>query len=141
MKKTPTCLRLLGAAGASLVLSGAALADAPAPAATEALADVSSQIVVRDAATGRLRAATAQEANQLRATAPVRAGVRLNTEQRFHFSGARGVRLSNEFLSHATVSVLPDGSLVEQCNHTPEEAAIAHKAIQTVKANANLPTE
>jgi hypothetical protein len=137
MTMSPLCVRLIGATVASLALSGAALADT----AAAAPADVSSQIVVRDATTGNLRAATAQEANQLRTSAPVRAGARLNTEQRFHFSGARGVRLSNEFLSHATVTVLADGSLVEQCNHTPEEAAIAHKAIQTVKANATLPTE
>lgn len=140
MSKTFSSLRLLGATGASLVLSGAALAQAAAPAA-EAPADVNSQVVVRDAATGQLRAPTALEAQQLRSATATRAAGRLNTEQRFHFSGARGVRLSNEFLSHATVTVLPDGSLVEQCNHTPEEAAIAHKAIQTVKANANLPTE
>ena len=129
--------RALCVAGAGLLLTGAVFAQT----AAEAAADVSNQIVVRDAASGRLRAATAEEANVLKAAQGTRAPLRLNTEQRTHFSGARGIRLSNEFLSHATVVRLADGSLVEQCNHSPEEAAVAHKAIQLVKANANLPTE
>lgn len=127
-----TCTRALGAGSAALLLAGTALAqDADTTA---------SQIVVRDAATGAMRAANAAEARALAGERAAAVGVRLNTLQRSHFSGARGVRLSNEFLNHSVVVRMPDGSLVEQCFHTPEEAAIAHKVVSVTKSTA-LPTE
>lgn len=127
----------IGTGAAALLLAGAALAQAEAPAAAETTA---SQIVVRDATTGALRAATPVESRALTGE-PTRSSIRLNTAQRSHFSGARGVRLSDEFMNHAVVTRLPDGSLVEQCFHTAEEAALAHKPVSVMKAPAPLPTE
>lgn len=122
--------RALGLGSVALLLAGAAMAQADT---------TSSQIVVRDAATGALRAANALEAKALAGERSI--GIRLDTAPRAHFSGARGVRLSDEFLNHAVLVRLPDGSTVEQCFHTPEEAAIAHKAMFAAKAAAALPTE
>lgn len=126
-----TCTRVLGIGSAALLLAGSALAQSDTTA---------SQIVVRDANDGALRAASAAEARALTGER-ASAGVRLtNTQQRAHFSGARGVRLSDEFMNHAVVVRMPDGSLVEQCFHTAEEAAVAHKVVSVMKAAA-LPTE
>jgi len=141
---SPSRTRALGLGAAALLLAGAAMAQATDTAANTAantaVEATSSQIVVRDAATGALRAASALEAKAL-ASERASAGIRLNTQPRAHFSGARGVRLSDEFMSHAVLARLPDGSVVEQCFHTPEEAAIAHKAMFAAKATNVLPTE
>ncbi len=134
-----TCTLALGAGGAALLLAGTALAQAEtAPAA--ATDTSSNMIVVRDAATGELRAPTALEARALNPDRGV-PGARLNTLQRTHFSGARGVRLSDQFMNHSVIARLPDGSVVEQCFHTPEEAAIAHKAAAMTKTPAPAATE
>jgi len=137
-----SCARALGGGGIAIALAGAALAQAEGPTASMASEGVANQVVVRDAATGKLRAASAKEARDLageRASAP--AAEPLNTAPRVHASGARGVRLSDEFLNHAVIARLPDGSVVEQCFHTPEEAAIAHKSMSIKSAPAALPTE
>lgn len=134
-----SCTRALGAGSAALLLAGAALAqaDATPAAATESTANM---IVVRDAATGELRAPTAFEARALNNDRAA-IGTRLSTLQRSHFSGARGVRLSDQFMNHSVVARLPDGSLLEQCFHTSEEAAIAHKVAAIAKTPATAPTE
>jgi hypothetical protein len=135
--KFKSCLGAFGVGCAALLVSAAALAQ------TEPVSDTSAnQIVVRDAASGKLRAATAAEARALtpeRATAG--AAVRLDTQQRSHFSGARGVRLSDQFMNHSVIARLADGSLVEQCFHTPEEALIAHKSITAQKTSTAAATE
>ena len=137
-----SCARALGGGGLALVFAGVALAQAEAPAAAAASDSVANQVVVRDAATGKLRAASAKEARDLSGErAAIPAGQPLNTAPRVHVSGARGVRLSDEFLNHAVIARLPDGSVVEQCFHTPEEAAIAHKSMSIKQAPAALPTE
>ena len=136
-----SCTRALGAGGAALLLAGAALAQA-GTAAGAAAETTDNQIVVRDAVTGALRAATPNEARKLtEGRVATDARVRLNTEQRAHFSGARGARLSDAFMNHSVIARLPDGSLVEQCLHTEEEAAIAHKVVSIMKPPAPLPTE
>jgi hypothetical protein len=137
-----SCARALGGGGIALAFAGAAFAQAETPTAAMVGDSVANQVVVRDAQTGKLRAASVQEARALtaeRAAAP--SGQPLNTAPRLHASGARGVRLSDEFMNHAVIARLPDGSVVEQCFHTPEEAAIAHKSMSIKKAPAALPTE
>ena len=123
-----------------IVRAGAALALAAA--AVPALADAevaNSQIAVRDAATGRLRAATADEARALQATrAP--AGTALHTVQRSHASGAKGVRLNDSFMSYSVVVRQPDGSMAEQCFASQAEADAAVAAAAKNQAQA-LPTE
>lgn len=124
---------LIVRAGAALVLAASAL---PALADAEG---ASSQIIVRDAATGRLRAPTADEARALqgtRANAPATSLGR--TLQRSHASGAKGVRLNDSFMSYSVLVRQADGTLAEQCFASQEEADAAVAA--AAKSN-QLPTE
>lgn len=124
-----------------IVRAGAALALAAS--ALPALADAevaNSQIVVRDAATGRLRAATADEARALQATRPAASGTALRTVQRSHASGAKGVRLNDSFMSYSVLVRQPDGSVAEQCFASQEEADAAVAAAAKNQTQA-LPTE
>ena len=112
----------------------------PEQAQTAVTAD-SNQIVVRDAGTGQLRAASPEEAATLREQ---RASNRLriapqSTLPRFHASGARGTRLTDEFMSHSVLVRQPDGSLKEFCFESREaaEAALKTPAVTT----QTLPTE
>jgi hypothetical protein len=134
-----SCTRALAAGSTALLLAGTALAQAETAPATAA-DTTSNMMVVRDAVSGELRAPTALEA---RALSPDRGvpGARLNTLSRTHFSGARGARLSDQFMNHSVVARLADGSVVEQCFHTPEEAAIAHKVAAMTKTPAPAVTE
>jgi hypothetical protein len=99
------------------------------------------QMVVRGAATGALRAPTADEAQAMgprphtahRRAAPA-------TLPKVHFSGARGARLHDEFMSYTVVVRQPDGSLAEQCFSSKAEADAAVKSARVVRA-VNLPTE
>jgi hypothetical protein len=97
------------------------------------------QMVVRDAASGQLRAATAEEAQTLkpminaRITAPT-------TLSRVHSSGAQGARLTDEFMSYSIVVRQADGSLAEVCFSTREEAEAALKTPLAKPANT-APTE
>jgi hypothetical protein len=136
-KKIQSRARKLSAAGLGLALIGfaamplQALAEdrqAPAkPAAIESSDDIT---VVRDAETGKLRAATPEEHNalqQLKASrlrnARVAPAVPL---QKWHASGARGVRLTDEFISSAVAVRKPDGSVGQECfdSHEAAEAAV-----------------
>lgn len=124
-----------------IVRAGAALALAAS--ALPALADAevaNSQIVVRDAATGRLRAATADEARALQATRPAASSTALRTVQRSHASGAKGVRLNDSFMSYSVLVRQPDGSVAEQCFASQEEADAAVAAAAKNQTQA-LPTE
>jgi len=131
------------------VASGFALAGAAAmpaladtePATAAPSSAVSSQIVVRDAATGRLRAPTAEEARELQPRADaVRDAASARTLPRVHASGARGARLSDAFMNYSVMVRQPDGSLVEQCFGSREEAESALKAGGVAKSTT-LPTE
>ncbi len=102
----------------------------------------SNQIVVRDAGTGQLRAASPEEANTLReqhATGRLLRVAPQSTLPRFHASGARGARLTDEFMSYSVVVRQPDGSLKEFCFESREAAEAALKA--PVAAPQTLPTE
>ena len=135
-----TCLRL---AGASLVLAAAlpVLAQAEAvKAAPTATAAATNQVVARDAVTGELRAATADEAKALQGKAKSRT-VAAQPSLKAHASGAQGVRLTDEFLSHVVVVRRADGSLVTQEYSSKAEAEAAVKSPAPAAKPATAPTE
>jgi len=153
-----SCARSVSVAGTGLALVGIAAlplqalahdghAEAAKPAQAQAPADANAQVVVRDAATGQLRAATPEEAQALHAS---RAGVATlrksavaaTPQARFHPSGARGARLTDEFMSYSVVVRQPDGSLATLCFESREEADAALKAAASpVAKTSTLPTE
>lgn len=131
---------------AGVLLAAASLAaqaaDAPAPApGADTVATVASdaQVVVRDAATGHLRAPTESETQALHAAAPKLRRIPGTPMQRSHHSGAKGVRLTEEFMSYSVVIKQADGRLVEYCFPNAEAAEAAVKA--PVSAPNTLPTE
>jgi hypothetical protein len=112
MSKQTTFQRLLGAAGV-LALCAAAL-----PAVAQ------EQTVTRDADSGKLRAATSEELqtlaakkakNAMRVAAPT-------TLSKTHSSGARGARLTDEFLTSSVAVRQADGTVVVQ--HGTTEADV-----------------
>jgi len=153
-----SCARSVSVAGTGLALVGIAAlplqalahdghAEAAKPAQAQAPVDANAQVVVRDAATGQLRAATPEEAQALHAS---RAGVATlrksavaaTPQARFHPSGARGARLTDEFMSYSVVVRQPDGSLATLCFESREEADAALKAAASpVAKTSTLPTE
>jgi len=128
--------------GAGLVLAGAAAlpaqagtADAAAPAT-----DSNAQVVVRDAETGKLRAATAEEARTLTSKSDGLRRAPIAPLAKTHASGARGMRLNDAAMSYSVIVRQPDGRLVEQCFDSQEAADAAVKAASVAKSNI-LPTE
>ena len=117
-----------------------AAADAAPPVSTAASGDA--QIVVRDAATGRMRAPTAEEAQVLHnhSRALRRASSPTVPESKSHWSGARGVRLTDDFMTYTVVVKNADGSLVELCVEGNEATARVLKAASVAKSTT-LPTE
>lgn len=139
---------LLRAACASLAMLGAAAlplsAAAQTPSTPETGIDASNDItVVRDAESGKLRAPTAEEAAALKQKAAPHARALRSAPpppmQKFHASGARGARLTDEFVSSAVMVRGPDGKLAAQCVDSHAAAEGIHQAghIHTTKA----PTE
>jgi len=142
-----SCVRSASAIGTGLALAGLAALPiqalaveagaAPAPAEGN-----SNLMVVRDAVTGQLRAATAEEARALQRPGAARLpGARLNTVPHMHTSGARGARLSDELMSYSVVVRQADGSLAEYCFASREDADAATKGLPVAKNTNNLPTE
>ena len=115
---------------------GARAADAPVDPVTTA---GDAQVVVRDAATGRLRAPTAGEFETLHAEGAKLRHVARPPLEKFHRSGAHGARLTDEFMSYSVMIKQPDGRLVEYCFEGPE-AAEAAMAAPAAPVNT-LPTE
>ena len=129
------------ALGASMSASAqSSPAAAPVTEASEPAADA--QIVVKDGDTGKLRAATPEEAHALRAgRANARAGRGgASPESRSHWSGARGARLTDEFMSFTVVVKRADGKLVELCVEGAETTAKVVASAPQFKP-ATLPTE
>ena len=142
-----------GMAGSALALASIAAWAAPAV-AQEATAQAAKpeqaapvdtsagQIVVRDATSGELRAATAEEAQALReqhAKGRLRIAPQA-TLARYHYSGARGARLTDEFMNYSVVVRQPDGSLKEFCFQSREAAEAAVK-VSPVIATSTAATE
>jgi len=138
-KKFTTSPRLLCAAGITLALLGLVSQSAVAQEApTAANVDTTeSMTVVKDATTGKLRAATAEEHASLKAAGAARA-MRVApkaTQQKVHASGARGARLTDEFLSSEVAVRQPDGTIAMQCfdDHAAAENAVASANVHTVE--------
>lgn len=120
-------LALLG-----LAMQGAAAQEAPARPAAQSK---DAMTVVRDAETGKLRAPTAAEQAALQSQAQARASGNASamrtapqaTQQKFHASGARGARLTDEFVGSAVAVRKPDGGVETQCvdSHGAAKSAVA----------------
>ena len=149
-----THARSLRALGTGLALAGVAAlpmqalaqaiaTDAAKPAqAQDSVEFGANQVVVRDAATGHLRAASPDEANALRSRVHALRSAPQAMMPRVHYSGARGTRLTDEHLSHSVVVRQPDGSLATLCFDSREEAEAATKASATTAKPINtVPTE
>ena len=119
--------RLLCAAGITLALLG--LVSQSAVAQEAPLQSNESLTVVRDADTGKLRNATAAEATALRAQAANQlrsARIAPQTPlQKFHVSGARGARLTDEFVTSSVAVRKADGSIEMQCFDSHDAAKSA----------------
>ena len=127
----------------ALRAAGLCLAMAGAFALPHASAQQTGAVVVKDAETGKLRAATPEENNALLAAGKAKVqAMRIApepTRSKFHSSGATGARLTDEFISSATVVRAADGTLVHECldaaghaNHAPHAPQAATPAPTTV---------
>lgn len=133
-KKSKQALR-----AAALGLAVAGTFALPSAGAQEAASAISQDnaVVVKDGVTGKLRAATVQENNALKenngnAKKQMMRVAPQQTLKKYHRSGATGARLTDEFMSSATVARAADGSLVHECvdvaghvNHAPQAASPA----------------
>jgi hypothetical protein len=125
--------RLLCAAGITLALLG--LVSQSAAAQEAAAPSNESLTVVRDPGTGKLRSATAEEHMALQAQAQSQSAGRMRTlrapapqafQQKYHASGARGVRLTDEFVSSVRAVRQPDGSIATyESNDADQSAPVA----------------
>ena len=124
-QKQQTGLRALRAVGIALALMGFAGQSAIAQ---EAVVSNESQTVVRDAETGKLRGATPAEAVALKAQS-VKANARIApkaTLQKTHSSGARGARLTDEFLTSSVAVRNADGSITVTHGDTQNADSTGH---------------
>lgn len=155
IEKFKSYARAAGVTGSSLVVVGIAAlplqvaaheaqAEKPARVQNTAVSASVNQIVVRDADTGALRAATPAEAealatqsrpSQLRRAAPA------TMLSRTRADGARGVRLTDESMSFSVMVRQPDGSMAEVCFDSREQAEAAVKASSLATKAATAPTE
>jgi hypothetical protein len=133
MSKHTSIQRLLGAAGV-LALCAAALPavaqQAGQQVSEQAVQSTDAVTVTRDATTGKLRAATAEEQQALKA-AKAKFAMRVAApapQQKVHASGARGARLTDEFLTSSVAVRQPDGTLKIQHGTTETADADAHAA-------------
>lgn len=127
----------------------ATAAPTVAPAAQDRLpvteAPQDTLVVVRDAETGKLRAATNEERaalQSLRASKRVMAlsAVAATPQIKRHaMSGATGVRMTDDMLAHSVVVRRPDGKLEELCFPSKQEADAA--VARGFTAKAELPTK
>ena len=128
-QKHQTGPRLLCAAGITLALMGLVTT------ATAQEVQSDSLTVVRDAETGKLRNATAEEHEALKAQAQS-STARVRTlraapqafQKKYHANGARGVRLTDEFMSSLRAERQADGSIktYESSNADQSEAVAGH---------------
>jgi hypothetical protein len=131
--------RLLCAAGITLALLG--LVSQSATAQEAPVQSTDSLTVVRDPETGALRHATAAEQATLRSQAAsnnlraMRVAPQV-PQQKFHASGARGARLTEEFVSSAVAVRKTDGGVEMQCfdSHDAAKSAAATGHVHTNKA-------
>lgn len=135
------------AIAAALPLAAQAHEAAPAAPATAApaAAPAESLVVVRDAETGQLRPATAEEHAALQAKLPAAQArvalraVALSPQLKRHSGGATGIRATDEMASQSVIVRGPDGKLIEACFASKEEAEAFMKSAAAAKSA--LPTE
>lgn len=131
--------------------ASAAETDAPvsAPAAEDRLPVTETPqdtlVVVRDAETGKLRAATNEERAALQSLRASKRAFALSAvaatpqAKRHAVTGATGVRLTDDMFSHSVVVRRPDGKLEELCFPSKQEADAA--VAKGFVAKAELPTK
>jgi hypothetical protein len=130
-KKVTLAVALLGAAGLPAI-AGAQAFEPTGNAMT----------VVRDAHTGKLRAPTAAELQELKnnngnaygRTIAARADA-APTQQKYHSTGAQGLRLNDGFMSSSVVTRTADGKLEMQClepGHSGMAPHAPHTSLQPV---------
>lgn len=143
----------LGLAIAAALPLAAQAHEAAAPAAAETsavstapVAAPDALVIVRDAESGKLRPATAEEHAALKALAPTaRARVALRAaaispQMKVHRSGAVGIRMTDEMVSQSVIVRGADGKLIEACFASKDEAEAFIKSGGTLDKLA-LPTE
>ncbi len=142
LKKIKIGQRLINGAGIGLGLMCLAAMPAQAMAQDASIEVIPESVdandnvtVVKDATTGKLRAPTPKEHDDLQKKAAMnKANRRIApavTQQKWHFSGARGARLTDEFMSASVVVRQADGSLEKHCFDSNEAAEAAMKAVGT----------
>lgn len=111
----------------ALALVGACMSAQAADAATPSTTEPSALTVVRDAATGKLRAPTAEEAAALQPPAARGlAALRVATPLlRSHADGAKSMRMTNDMMTQAVAVRAGDGRLVSQCYDSKQAAELA----------------
>lgn len=144
MFNTNKSKQALRAAAMGLAVAGTfALPGAAAQEAAPVSQD--NAVVVKDSVSGKLRAATAQENNTLKEKSNAKKQMMRVAPQRtlekYHRSGATGVRLTEEFMSSATVVRATDGSLVHECTNAAGHANHANHAPQAASPAPTMVTE
>lgn len=123
--------RLLGAGLVLCAIALPALAQEAqeAQATQDAAPTADAQTVSRDAATGKLRAATPAEQATLQAMKAAKQARVAATPvlQKYHRNGAGGIRVNEEFMSTLTAVRSPDGKLqmIETQGSAPAVAPVA----------------
>ena len=120
--------------------------DAAAAAATPAGVDGSANLtVVRDPESGLLRAPTADEFNAMQLRAAESQSLRVAPAvpmQKYRSNGARGARMTDDFMSFAVAVRKADGSVDTQCFETKQAAEAAlNTPLARPQAAAKLATE
>lgn len=150
LNQTALPLVLAGCAGLSMnAMAHEEEAQAPVNSSTvPADAPDNSMVVVKDATTGELRLPTPEELAALQTPANARARaaavhtVASQPLQKFHANGARGARMTPEFMSFVVATRQADGSFAMRCfeNRQQAEAAIQQGGVQAGKPS-QAPTE
>lgn len=138
MSNPKSLQRLLAGAGIALcaiALPAAAQSEqaapsTPATASTTAMPGADAQTISRDPGTGQLRNATPQEQANLQAMRTMKQA-RIAPKpvlQKYHASGAAGLRLSDQYLSSSVAVRTPDGQIQMICNepHGADAPAAPH---------------
>ena len=137
------CMRLALMGAAAMPLQAAAH-DTEVPVQGAAIASSNDMTIMRDVETGKLRAPTTGERAIMAAANAAKARnfrvAPTPTLQRYHPNGARGARLTDDFMSTSIAVIKSDGSLEKQCFESHEAAIDAMTAASTT-ATIKLDTE
>lgn len=134
----------LTAAAALLPLAASAAVAAEEGTLPVSEATQDALVVVRDAETGKLRAATNEERASLQSLRAAKRATALSAvaatpQLKRHSNGATGVRLTEDMTSYSVMVRRPDGKLEELCFATKEEADAA--VTKGISAKSELPTK